>query len=485
MPTPTAVEFEHTTIPIGGRWVRPEGSDAVSVVNPATEETIGTYLNATTALVDDAVLAAKQALSQPDWANIDPSHRADLLERFADELEATAGERAMLTTVQNGIPISLSHMAEGIGPVFTLRYFAYLCRTTPIEEARARIDGAGTTIVRHEPVGVVAAVTPWNFPQNLAMAKLAPALAAGCTVVLKPAPETTLDAFAVAAAAERAGLPPGVFNVVTGAADIGEYLVEHPGVNKVAFTGSTRAGTAIAQTCGRLMRPATLELGGKSAAIVLDDVDVDELTAGLAATSLLNSGQTCYLSTRILVPRERHDEIAEAVADAAAALAIGDPTDAQTQLGPLVSARQRDHVERCIALGNDSDATLLTGGGRPSGKGWFVSPTVFAGVHNSDPLARSEVFGPVLCVIPYDGVDDAVAISNDSDYGLGGTVWTGDNERGLAVARRIETGTIGVNNYALDVGAPFGGVKFSGLGRELGPEGFAAYRVSKSIFLKS
>jgi aldehyde dehydrogenase (NAD+) len=469
---------------IDGQWHRPAGGQTITVISPTSEDEIGTVPLAQQADVDSAVAAAARALRSPEWREIEPSDRAEILLRFAAELEKNATDRAALTSMQNGMPIMIAAPAEGAGPVGLLRYYAALAAATPLEERRPRLDGRGETVVRRAPVGVVAAIVPWNFPQALTMFKLAPALAAGCTVVLKPSPETTVDALELAAAADRAGLPAGVLNVVTGGADIGEYLVAHPGVHKVAFTGSTPVGRRIGEICGRLLRPVTLELGGKSAAIVLDDADLATTVQGLATGALLNNGQTCYLTTRILAPRGRHDEVVDAVAGLAAALTVGDPLDPATHIGPLVSSRQRDRVESYIALGKDAGATLAAGGGRPDrDRGWFVQPTVFGGVSNDSRIAREEIFGPVLAVIPYDGVDDAVAIANDSEYGLGGTIWTSDAEKGLDVARRVETGSIGVNFYELDAGAPFGGVKASGLGRELGPEGLAAYFELKSIYL--
>jgi len=383
------------------------------------------------------------------------------------------------------MPITLANRAEGAGPVGVLRYYANLAVRTPVEQRRPRLDGRGETLVRREPVGVVAAIVPWNYPQALTMFKLAPALAAGCTVVLKPAPETSLDALELAAAAERAGLPAGGLNVVTGGGDVGQYLVEHPGVHKVAFTGSTAVGRAIGAVCGRLLRPVTLELGGKSAAIVLDDADLATTAAGLASASMLNNRQTCYLSTRILAPRTRYDEVVAAVSEMVSSLTVGDPLDPSTFIGPMVSSRHRDRVEGYIELGKSSGARVVTGGGRPDrDTGWFVEPTVFADVDNSSRIAREEIFGPVLSVIPYDDEDQAVGIANDSEYGLGGTIWTTDVEKGLDIARRVETGSVGVNFYDLDIGAPFGGVKASGLGRELGPEGLDAYVQCKSIYLR-
>lgn len=318
------------------------------------------------------------------------------------------------------------------------------------------------------------------------MFKLAPALASGSTVVLKPAPETVLDAFQLADAAEEAGVPDGVLNIVTGGREIGAYLVAHPKVNKVAFTGSTAAGRVIGETCGRLLRPATLELGGKSAAIILDDADLVSVARGLSWASLLNNGQTCYLSSRILAPRSRYRETVDAVAHLASTLVVGDPADLATRVGPLVSERQRRSVEAYIDTGRREGATVAAGGGRPKhlDRGWFVEPTVFADLDNSATVAREEIFGPVLTVLPYDDLDDAVTIANDSEYGLGGTVWTSDPEKGLDLARRIETGSVGVNFFDLDIGAPFGGVKASGLGRELGPEGLDAYVRTKSMYTR-
>ncbi|WP_280425292.1 aldehyde dehydrogenase [Nocardia carnea] len=478
------MEITDKQLYFGGAWHLPGGGRSVQVVSPIDERTIGTVTFAAPADVDAAVTAARGALRSPDWAGISPGERWTLLEGFADELEKSAEQRAVLTTIQNGMPIGVSNWAEGQGVVDLLRYYIALGRETPIEERRPRVDGMGTTVVRREPIGVVAAIIPWNAPQFLTMTKLAPALVAGCSIVIKPSPETSLDAFELAATADRAGLPAGVINIVTGDAEVGEYLISHPGVDKVAFTGSTAAGRTISAICGKLMRPVSLELGGKSAAIVLDDADAAQTVTGLATSSLLSNGQICFLSTRILAPRDRHDEILEAVASLAAGLAIGDPFDPATGVGPVVSARQRDRIESYIQLGKESGATLATGGSRPDlEKGWFVTPTVFGNVSNESRVAREEIFGPVLTVIPYGDVDDAVAIANDSEYGLGGTIWTSDTDKGLEIARRVESGTVGVNFYNLDYGAPFGGVKASGLGRELGPEGLATYHQLKSIFL--
>lgn len=468
---------------IGGAWRAPTSAATFPVISPVTEETIGRIPAAAGADVDAAVEAARQAYG--GWRGLTPAERAAHLHRLADELEQRAEERARTVTAENGMPIALSRFAEGAAPVQLLRYYADLAAATPVEERRESRPMPGSTVVRREPIGVVAAIAPWNFPAVLSMFKIAPALAAGCAVVLKPSPETGLDSYVLAEAALAAGLPAGVLNIVTGGAEIGRYLVAHPGIDKVAFTGSTAAGREIGRVCGELIRPVTLELGGKSAALVLDDADPEQTVAGLATASLLNAGQTCYMSTRILVPAARYDAYLEAVTAMCAALPIGDPLDEGTAIGPLASARHRDRVLSLIERGRADGGTVTTGGAAPAGfdRGFFVSPTVFGGVPNTAGIAREEVFGPVLTVLRYTDTDDAVALANDSAYGLGGTVWTADVERGLAVARRIETGSFGVNRFDLDWGSPFGGVKASGIGRELGPEGLAAYQYLKSIFL--
>lgn len=482
----SAAARDREALYIEGRWQPSASSATTAVISPTTEEVFGVAPAGAPADVDAAVAAARSALNSSPWSTWSGARRADAMEAFASALEDRAEQTASLVSGENGMPIAIARPAEGMGPAATLRYFAQLARETPAEERRAAVGGPGVTVVRREPVGVVAAVVPWNFPQSLTMFKVAPALAAGCTVVLKPAPETALDTFQLADAAEQAGLPPGVLNIVTGGRDVGAYLVAHPGVDKVAFTGSTAAGRAIAETCGRLLRPVTLELGGKSAAIVLDDADLTQVARGLSWASLLNTGQTCYLSTRILAPRRRYAEVVETVADLAASLPVGDPADPATRVGPLVSAAQRQRVEDYITAGRAEGGRVATGGGRPAGldRGWYVEPTVFADLEPAATLAREEVFGPVLAVLPYDTVDEAVAIANDSEYGLAGTVWTSDEERGLDLARRMQTGAVGVNFFNLDLGSPFGGVKASGLGRELGPEGLAAYVSYKSIYTR-
>jgi acyl-CoA reductase-like NAD-dependent aldehyde dehydrogenase len=476
------MEHRHESLFIGGGWQKPAGTQRIDVTSASTEEFLGSVPEAAQGDVDRAVAAAREAFGE--WAGWNPARRGEALERFAMALEKRGEQFAQLVSSQNGMPISIGRMSEAVSGQLLVRYFAALAQQTPAEETRVSLAG-GSTIVRREPVGVVAAIVPWNFPQSLTFFKLAPALAAGCTVIVKPAPETVLDAFLLAEAVVEADLPPGVVNIVPAGREVGAYLVRHPGVDKVAFTGSTEAGRKVAEDCARLLRPVTLELGGKSAAIVLDDADLTGRLTEFFAATLLNNGQTCYLGTRVLAPRNRYDTVVDVLTGLASALHVGDPLEDGTQIGPLVSRRQRDRVEGYIAKGLAEGARLTTGGGRPADqdRGWFVQPTVFADVDNSATIAREEIFGPVLSVIAYDGVDQAVAIANDSDYGLGGSVWTADPERGLGVARRILTGSIGVNGYALDPGSPFGGVKASGLGRELGPEGLAAFQHLKSIYV--
>jgi aldehyde dehydrogenase (NAD+) len=339
--------------------------------------------------------------------------------------------------------------------------------------------------VRQEPVGVAGAIVPWNVPLFVTMLKFAPAMVAGSTMVLKPAPETPLDAFVLAEIAHDAGLPPGVLNVVPAGREVGEHLVTHPDVDKIGFTGSTTAGRHIASLCGQNLKRVTLELGGKSAAILLDDADIEQVIPNLLPSAIMNNGEACVAQTRIVTPRDRYDETVDALVEAMSAQVVGDPFDATTTVGPLVAERQRERVESYIAAGQDEGAKLALGGGRPSHlpKGWYVEPTVFVNVDNSMKIAQEEIFGPVLAVIPYSGEDEAIAIANDSDYGLSGTVWTADTERGIDVARQVRTGSITVNGFALAFQSPFGGFKSSGVGRELGPEGLQAYLESKQLNL--
>ncbi|WP_116202674.1 aldehyde dehydrogenase [Amycolatopsis circi] len=478
----------HDTLFIGGEFVAGQGNDTITVVNASTEEVIGRVPEGTRADVDAAVAAARRSFADPGgWGGFTAHQRAEAMNRLADELDARQKDIAAAVSSQNGMPLGLSSQFEVNYPSAVIRYYAGLAATTEELEHRAGFLGAGDTLVQRSPMGVVAAIVPWNFPQALTAWKVGPALAAGCTLVLKPSPETVLDSCLFAEAAKAAGLPPGAVNIVPAGREIGAYLVSHPGVDKVTFTGSTAAGRSIGEVCGRLLRPVTLELGGKSAAVFLDDVDLDLAAIGesLFAACFINNGQTCFLSSRILAPRSRYDEVVDAISTLAGSMTVGDALDPVTQVGPMATAAHRDRVEGYIAKGKAEGGRVTAGGGRPAGlaKGWFVEPTVFADVDNSSTIAREEIFGPVLSVIAYDDEDDAVRIANDSEYGLGGSVWTSDPARGQAVARRVRTGTIGVNRYLPDIAAPFGGVKASGGGRDLGPEALAAHLELKSIYV--
>ncbi|RRQ25644.1 aldehyde dehydrogenase [Rhodococcus sp. Eu-32] len=469
---------------IRGEWARPAGDTTISVISPTTEQLIGSVPEASERDVDDAVDAARAALEGADgWGTWAPTRRAEVLHRFADELDARAEETARRVSSQNGMAISLARQFEGGFPSVLLRYYADMAAAQE-DEVRPGMLG-GSTLVTRSPVGVVGAIVPWNVPQAITFLKLGPALAAGCTVVLKPSPETVLDAFLVAEAAIAAGVPAGVLNIVPGGRELGAYLVAHPGVDKVSFTGSTAAGRSIARTCGELLRPVTLELGGKSAAVVLDDADLAANIESFFAATLLNNGQICWLGTRILAPRSRYSETVDTITDLAKGLKIGDPLSDDTQMGPLVSSRQRERVEGYIEKGKGDGGRVTTGGGRSGSRdtGWFVEPTVFADVQTGHTIAQEEIFGPVLAVIPYEDEAEAVTIANHSDYGLGGSIWTADPERGAQFARRVASGTVGINGYSNDPTAPFGGIKNSGLGRELGPEGLASYQQLKSIYL--
>ncbi|MDN5913748.1 MAG: aldehyde dehydrogenase [Pseudonocardia sp.] len=477
-----ASELDRSTFFVDGQWLTPVGTERADIVEAATEKPLGSASLAGTADIDAAVASAGAALHGP-WGHTTGAERAATMRRLGGALKARAKDTAALVSRENGMPRALSLGANGFSPALMLDFYAGLAEQLDAEDERSGM--LARVRVRRGPVGVVAAVTPWNYPQALAAMKIAPALAAGCTVVLKPALETALDAYVWADAALEAGLPPGVLNIVPGGREAGAHLVAHPGVDKVAFTGATAAGRAIGEVCGRLLRPVTLELGGKSAALLAEDADLGAFLAALPEVSLANNGQTCHACTRILAPRSRYTEVVDAVTDTVRSLRIGDPLEKETRIGPLVSAAQRDRVLAHVEAGRAAGARVTTGGAVPAdpAQGWFVEPTVFADVDNDAAIAREEIFGPVLCVLPYDDENDAVRIANDSEYGLGGTVWTTDPERGQALADRILSGTVGINHYALDVLGPFGGVKASGLGRELGPEGLAPYVELKSVYL--
>ncbi|KUH80227.1 aldehyde dehydrogenase [Mycobacterium sp. GA-1999] len=456
----------------------------IQVVSPHTEEPVAKVAAAGPEHVDNAVAAARSAIDSGPWPRLDPAERIAVVRRLAALYDERRAEMAEVITSEIGAPISFAQRAQVGLPAMMMTAFCNLADGYPWREVRPGMYGADIHI-RREPVGVVAAVVPWNMPQFLIVTKLIPALLAGCSVVLKPAPESPLNALLLAEMIAESDLPPGVVSVLPGDGSIGEYLVRHPGVDKVSFTGSTAAGRTVAAACAADLKRVSLELGGKSAAIVLDDADPATVATGVRSASLSNSGQICNALTRILVPSGRADEFTDALAAEMAPLVVGDPTDAATQVGPLVAQRQQERVRGYIDAGRAEGARLVTGGtAMPDGvdKGWYVRPTLFADATNSMRIAREEIFGPVLTVIPYSDEDEAVAIANDSDYGLAGSVFTEDTERGLDVAARIHTGTFGVNQgYTMDPFAPFGGVKGSGYGRELGREGIDGYTETKSI----
>jgi aldehyde dehydrogenase (NAD+) len=468
---------------IDGQWVRSTGTGTIEVVSPHTEKVIATVPDGTPGDMDRAVAAARRAFDSGEWSRTSPSDRIALVRRFAEAYERRIPEFAEVISAENGTPITLSTGLQAGGPWAMLNTFLGLAGDFGWETDRPGVMSPSVT-VRREPVGVVAAIVPWNVPQIVTLSKIAPALLAGCTVVLKPAPETPLDAYVMIEALEEAGLPPGVVNLVPAGREAGEHLVSHPGIDKVAFTGSTAAGRTIARICGEQLKRCSLELGGKSAAIVLDDADLALTTEGLKTASVAMSGQACTNQTRVLASRANYRNVVEAVVETMRGMAVGDPADPKSEIGPMVAQRQQDRVEKYIALGQEEGARVVYGGsGRPSGfdHGWYVRPTVFADATNDMRISREEIFGPVVAVIPFDDIDDAVRIANDTEYGLAGSVWTTDSAAANEIARRVRTGLFGINNFSPDFAAPFGGFKASGIGREMGPEGLATYTELKTI----
>ena len=475
---------------IDGQWVQPAGTDTVTILNPATEEISGSFVDGTKPDMDRAVAAARTAFDRGPWPRMSPLERAEIIRKATQNLRRYNDEMAHTLTAEMGSPISQSLGAQMPVAVDVFEYYAGLASTYEWEARRPTYDAGNAgyeIVVSQQPVGVVAAIIPWNGPQIVAAMKLAPALISGSTVILKPAPEATLNFMQFANAFREAGLPEGVLNIVPAGREVGEYLVTHPGVDKVTFTGSTDAGRRIGSLCGQLIRRCTLELGGKSAAILLEDVNLNTAIEALVGPMMFISGQACNAQTRILAPRSRYDEVVDAMVSTISAVPYGDPRDESTFVGPLASQRQRDRVESYLELGKKEGANVAMGGGRPSDypKGWYLEKTIFRDVDNSMRIAQEEIFGPVYVVIPYDDTNDAISIANDSPFGLAGSVWTEDEAAGLDVARQIRTGGLGVNYYNLDAASPFGGFKNSGIGRERGIEGLSAFLETQSILVKS
>jgi acyl-CoA reductase-like NAD-dependent aldehyde dehydrogenase len=488
---PQESAVDATTVPIshpeqffiGGEWIDPATSQAIDVINSGTEDLFVTVAAAQETDVDRAVAAAREAFDRGPWPRLTHAERAGYLRALADAIESRATATALTWTVESGFLHSHSTMAGRFGGA-TYRWYADLAETYPfVEEYPSK--AAEVALLVREPVGVVAAIIPWNGPPSTIAYKIAPALLAGCTVIVKPAPEAPSAAYILAEACEEIGLPPGVVNFITAEREVSEMLVRHPGVDKVTFTGSTAAGKRIAVACGERIARCTLELGGKSAAVILDDYDVEAAARTIARLAPVMAGQVCSSLTRIIVTKSRHDRLLEVLAETFGATRVGDPFDAESQMGPLASARQRDRVEHYIAKGKAEGARLATGGGRPKhmNRGFYIEPTVFGNVDNNSTIAREEIFGPVLSVIPADSEAHAIEIANDSIYGLNASVFTNDLDRAYSAARALRAGNVGHNALRWDQNIVFGGFKQSGIGREGGVEGLLPFLEAKLLLL--
>ena len=470
---------------IGGAWVKPSTSATINVMNSATEEIYVSVAEAMETDIDAAVAAARHAFDQGPWPRLSYAERAGYLRAIAKEFVARADELARVWATESGVLYSLAKSRPRVLSD-TFEYYAGLAETFQFEEQHPSKSG-GVGLLVGEPVGVVGAIIPWNAPSSLIAYKCAPALLAGCTIILKASPEAPVAAYIMAEICEKVGLPAGVLNVLTADRGVSELLVRHPGVDKITFTGSTAAGRRIASICGERIARCTLELGGKSAAIILDDFDIETAATTIANKAIFLTGQVCSSLTRIVVQRERHDALVEALSARLRSVNVGDPFDSNSGMGPLAMSRQRDRVERYVATGKAEGATLAAGGKRPSHlrQGYYFEPTVFGDVDNRSTIAREEIFGPVLSVIPADSEDHAIAIANDTIYGLNATVFTNDVDRAYATARRLRCGTVGQNASRTDFGIAFGGFKQSGLGREGGRLGLLPFLEMKTLVLDS
>ena len=468
---------------IGGEWAKPSSNAKIRVIHSATEEVFATVAEAQEADVNRAVAAARQAFDQGPWPRMTHRERAEYLRAIARELRNRADDVATIWTAESGAVHSTAKASVDFLPS-VFEYYAGLADSFPfVEQHKPRAGNVGLLV--REPVGVVAAIIPWNGPCNFISWKCAPALLAGCSIILKVSPEAPGNGYIMAEICEKVGLPPGVFNVLTAEREVSELLVRHPGVDKVTFTGSTAAGRKIAAICGDRIARCTLELGGKSAGIILDDYDVAIAAKSIVGPAMYLSGQACSSLTRIIVTRKRHDALVEALSSTYGAAKVGDPYDPATQMGPLAMSRQRDRVESYIAKGKAEGATLAVGGGRPAhlDRGYYIEPTVFGNVDNNYIIAREEIFGPVITVIPAADEDQAIEIANDTIYGLNSSVFTNDAEKAYNVARRLRSGTVGHNSFRTDFTIAFGGFKQSGIGREGGREGLLSFLETKTIVL--
>lgn len=464
---------------IDGSWTQPSTDAVFDIRSPHDGSAVGSAPIAAAADVDRAVAAARRAFDDGPWPRMAVAERIAALATFIASYEARMRETARLVTAEMGSPWSFGEAAHGLGP------WALMQKTVEFAASYDWTERRGSGVLVKEPVGVVGIITPWNVPQATIAAKLLPALIAGCCVIVKPAPETPLDGMVLAELLADAQLPPGVAAVLPGATEAGSRLVQNVDVDKISFTGSAEVGRAIGASCAQRFARCGLELGGKSAAIVCEDASLERTVAGLRFSSFMNNGQACVAQSRVLAPRSRYDEIVDALAATAAEFVIGDPREDSTEVGPLVSARHRDRVRSYIEIGIAEGAKVAAGGPEPVPgltTGNYLRPTVFRDVDNSMRVAREEIFGPVVVVIPYDGLDDAVRIANDSPYGLGGSVWTKDRRAGFEIARRVRTGMFGINSFAPEFELPFGGFKASGIGREYGPEAFDEYVEMKSVY---